>query len=175
MKAEEHTDMSRLKTVDKTKADFLDKVGLYDSLPLHDVQELLKAMKFLSHFKSLNYALALTCIREGHELLHEKVFPFLLRSNADCARNLTVLDPITPAFARSWLKKLLKPTPSRNLTQTQKRRIFDALQHFNETELQVMHDLIKCYVLDNNKSKQVILDTLPLELRHVLYKYAFAV
>ena len=32
--------MDRLNAVDKTLADFLDKVGWHDSLPLHDVQEL---------------------------------------------------------------------------------------------------------------------------------------
>ena len=46
---------------------------------------------------------------------------------------------------------------------------------FNETELQVMHELIKCYGLDIDKSRNVNLDALPLELRHVLYKYALAV
>ena len=82
VKAKEHTDMSRLNAVDKTLADILDKVGWYDLLPLHDVQELPKAMKFRSHFKSLNYAIALSCILEGHELLQEKISPFLPRSNA---------------------------------------------------------------------------------------------
>ena len=38
MKAIEYSDMDRLNAVDKTLADFLDRVGFYDSLPLHDVQ-----------------------------------------------------------------------------------------------------------------------------------------
>ena len=175
VKAKEHTDMSHLNAVDRTSADFIDRVGWCNSLPLYHVQELLKAMKFRSHFKSLKYAIALACILQGHELLEEKISPFLPRSNAAWAGNLIVLDPVQPAFLRSWLKKLLKPTPSRNLTQTQKRRIFDVLQHFNETELQVMHDLIKCYGLDIDKSRHVNLDSMHLELRHVLQQYALAV
>ena len=115
VKSKEHTDMSRLNAMDKTLGDFLDRIGWYDSLPLpwHDVQELLKAMKFRSHLKSLNYAIALTCILEEHELLQEKISPFLPRSNAASARDLVVLDPVLPAFVRSWLKKLLmiKPAP----------------------------------------------------------------
>ena len=52
MMARQYTNMDRLNAVDKTTlADFLNKVGWYDSLPLHDVQELLKAMKFRRHFK----------------------------------------------------------------------------------------------------------------------------
>ena len=130
VKAKQHTNMSRLNAVDKTLADFLDRVGWYDSLPLHDIQELLKVMKFRSHFKSLNYAIALTCTLEGHELLQEKISPFLLRSNAAWARHLAVLDPVPPAFVRTWLKKLFKPTPSRNLTQNTEKTNLDALQHF---------------------------------------------
>ena len=49
MKAKENTDIDRFNAVDKTLADFLDKVGWYDSL--HDIQELLKAMKFRSQSK----------------------------------------------------------------------------------------------------------------------------
>ena len=175
MKAKEYTDMDRLNAVVKTLADFLVKVGVYDSLPLHDIQELLKAMKYRSEFKPLNYAIALTCILDGHQA-QEKIAPFLPRSNKACARSLAVLDPVSPVFIRSWLKNLLKPTHSRILTQTQKKRIVDALQHLNETELQVMYDLIKCYGLDMiDKSRCLNLDACPLELRHVLHKYALAV
>ena len=110
IKAREYSDMDRLNAVDKTLADFLDKVGWHDSLPLHDVQELLKAMKFRSGFRSINYAIALTCILDGHEELQEKIAPFLPRSNAAWARSLAVLDPVPPVFVRSWLKNLLKPT-----------------------------------------------------------------
>ena len=127
MKAKDHTDMSRLNAVDKALADFIDKVGWYHSLPLHDIQELLKAMRFLSHFKSLNYANALTSILEGHELLQEKIAPFPPRSNAALTRNLTVLDPVPPSFVRSWLKKLLKPIPSGILNSNTKKQTFDAL------------------------------------------------
>ena len=175
MKARENSDMNRLNAVDKTLADFLDKVGSYDSLTRHDIQELLKAIQFRSHYKSLNYAIALTCILEGHELLQETIAPFLPHSNTAWARSLAIMIPIPPAFVQNWLKHLLRSAPSRNLTQTQKKRIFDALQHFNETELQVIYDLIKCYGLDIEKSRHLNLDALPLELRHVLHKYALAV
>ena len=111
VKAKEHTDMSRLNAADKTLADFLDKAGWYDLLPLHGVQERLKAMKFRSHFKRLNYTIALTCILEGYELLQEKISPFLPHSNAAWARNLTVLDPVPPAFIRTWLKSYSSPPP----------------------------------------------------------------
>ena len=174
MMARQYTNMDRLNAVDKALAAFLEKVGWDDSLPLHDVQELLKAMKFRSGYKSLNYAIALTCILEGHEI-QEKISPFLPRSNAAWARSLAVLDPVPPVFIRSWLRNLLKPTSSRNLTQTQRKRLNDGLSHFNETELQVMFDLMKCYGVHLQKSRQVDIDTLPLELRHVLHKYALAV
>ena len=174
MKAREYTTMDRLNAVDKALGEFLDKVGWNDSLPLHDIQELLKAMKHRSGYKSLNYAIALTCILDGHQV-QEKIASFLPRSNAAWARSLAVLDPVPPVFIRSWLNNLLKPTPSRNLTQTQKKRIFDALQKFNETELQVMYDLIKCYGLDIDKSRHLNLDALPLELKHVVHKYVLAV
>ena len=139
--------MDRLNAVDKTLADFLDKVGWHDSLPLHDVQELLKAMKYRSGFRSINYAIALTCILDGHEELQEKIAPFLPRSNAAWARSLAVLDPVPPVFVRSWLKNLLKPAPSRNLTQTQKKRVHDSLPHVTDTELLVMYDLIESRVM----------------------------
>ena len=176
IKAREYSDMDRLNAVDKTLADFLDKVGWHDSLPLHDVQELLKAMKFRSGFRSINYAIALTCILDGHEELQEKIAPFLPRSNAAWARSLAVLDPVPPVFVRSWLKNLLKPTPSRNLTQTQKKRVHDSLPHFTDTELQVMYDLIECYGFDTSRpSRHLNLEALPLELRHVVHKYVLAV
>ena len=176
IKAREYSDMDRLNAVDKTLADFLDKVGWHDSLPLHDVQELLKAMKFRSGFRSINYAIALTCILDGHEELQEKITPFLPRSNAAWARSLAVLDPVPPVFVRSWLKNLLKPTPSRNLTQTQKKRVHDSLPHFTDTELQVMYDLIECYGFDMSRpSRHLNLEALPLELRHVVHKYVQAV
>ena len=60
--ARQHTDMDRVNTVDKALAAFGEKVGFCDSLPLHGIQELLKAMKFRSGQKSLNYAIAPTCI-----------------------------------------------------------------------------------------------------------------
>ena len=79
----------------------------------------------------------------------------------------------------SFRKKLVKkPTQAHRLEKSHsntEKRIFDALQHFNETELQVMHDLIKCYGLDIDKSRHLILDALPWELRNVLHNYALAV
>ena len=38
-----------------------------------------------------------------------------------------------------------------------------------------MFDLMKCYGVHLEKSGQVDIDALPLELRHVLHKYALAV
>ena len=48
MMARQYTNMDRLNAVDKALDAFLEKVGWCDSLPLHDIQELLKAMKFRS-------------------------------------------------------------------------------------------------------------------------------
>ena len=137
-------------------------------------------MKFRSGFRSINYAIALTCILDGHKELQEKVAPFLPRSNSAWARSLAVLDHVPPVFVQSWLKNLLKPTPSRNLTQTQKKRVHDSLPHFTDTELQVLYDLIKCYGFDTSRHSDTSrhlanLEALPLELRHVVHKYVLAV
>ena len=180
MKAREYSDMDRLNAVDKTLADFLSRVGFYDSLPLYDVQKLLKAIKYWSGFRSINYVIALTCILDGQKELQENIAPFLPRSNAAWARSLAVLDPVPPVFVRSWLKNLLKPTPSRNLTQTQKKRVHNSLPHFTDTELQVMYDLIKCYGFDTSRHSDTSrhlanFEALPLELRHVVHKYVLAV
>ena len=174
MMVRQYTDMDRLNAVDKTLAAFLEKIGWCDSLPLHEVQELLKAMKYRSGYRSLNYAIALTCILD-EDRIRQKIAPFLPRSNAAWARSLAVLDPVPQVFIRSWLKNLLNPTSSRNLTQTQRKRFNEGLILFDETQLQVMFDLIRCYGVKIEKSRHLDIDTLPLELKHVLHKFALAV
>ena len=173
MKAREYSDMDRLNAVDKTLADFLDRVDFYESLPLHDVQELLKAMKFRSGFRSINYVIAPTCILDGHKELQEKIAPFLPRSNAAWARSLAVLDPVPPVFVRSWLKNLLKSHTNTEETSPQ----FTATFYRHRTSSHVRTDQVLWLSYEQTfryeQTPLANLYALPLELRHVV-KYTFS-
>ena len=112
------------------------------SLPLHDVQELLKATKYRSGFRSSNYAIALTCILDGQKELQEKIAPFLPRSNAAWARSLAVLDFVPPVFVRSRLKNLLKPTPSSHTNTEETSPQFPATFYRHRTSSHVRFDQV---------------------------------
>ena len=108
----------------------------------------------------------------------DKVAPFLPKSNVAWARSSRLLQPAPMQFVDSWLRNLRRRCPSKDLSKTQKKRFYDSFKLLDETERQTMYNLMHCYGrvhyygLDETNDLDVLL---PIELRHVLYRYLLAV
>ena len=103
-----YTDVDRCNAVDKNLLKFLEKVNMRSSLPLHIIQQRLRAMKIDSGYKNLNYAIALLCIHEGDEEAQEGLSPALPRSNVAWARSMRLLARVPTSFVGGWLNNLLR-------------------------------------------------------------------
>ena len=169
----------RLDAVDRALDKFLNRISLQTYLPMYIVQSRLRAMKIDAGYKSLNYAIALSCILEGDEALQEEIRPYLPRSNNAWARSMRLMAPPPAIFVQNWLKNLLKrsttyvpPTPSRDLSKQQEQRFKETLERFDDVEHQVRRDLVTAYDSDLEPDD---FSRLPSELRIALYKFAMAV
>ena len=110
-----HASTDRLQAVDKHLLEFMVKADV--RAPLHPIQERLRFMKKESGYKSLNYAIALTCILEDDSESQEKLRPFLPKSNVSWARSSRLLKPQPRHFLRVWIHRLKenpKPSPKLN-------------------------------------------------------------
>ena len=171
----EYTDADRLIALDEALVKFMEKTELRPTVPLFLIQERLRALKIDCGYKNLNYAIALTCILEGDREAQEKLSSFLPKSNVAWVRSWRLLtaDPLPRPFLKSWLKNLLDQCPPKDLSKRQKTRFYRIIQHFDETRLKLMHDLMVCYG-PHFYTDRVDLELLPFDLRHALYKFALA-
>ena len=150
-----YSDRDRLKAVDKALYKIIDHVCLQTDLPMHTTQERLRAMKIDAGYKSLNYAIAFSCILEGDHAAQEEIRPdfFPCMSNNAWAWSMRLMSPPPVIFLKNWLHNLTRtsltyvPTSSsRDLSKQQEERFPENVQRFYKLERPVMHDLAAPYV-----------------------------
>ena len=169
----------QLNAVDKALYKFIDRICLQTDIPMYTVQERLRAMKIDAGYKSLNYAIALSCILEGDHEAQEKIRPFLPKSNNAWARSMRLMSPPPVIFLKNWLNNLMRtsltyvpPSSSRDLSKQQEERFRENVQRFDELERKVMHDLAATYDCELDADDFL---RLPTQLKIALYKYSMAV
>ena len=161
-----YSSTDRIQAVDRHLIEFMQKTGIVS--PLHPIQERLKFMKKESGYKSLNYAIALTCILEGDCDSIMKLLPFLPDSNVAWARSSRMLRPQPPSFVMAWLYHLMKnPRP---LSKSQLKKFHDHVSLFQPDHVDLMYRLIRCYGCYGYD-----LDALPHDLKCALYRYSCAI
>ena len=116
--AHAYTATDRLQAIDKHLLEFMEKADV--RAPLQPIQERLRFMKKESGYKSLNYAIALTCILEDDSESQEKLRPFLPKSNVSWARSRRLLKPLPHHFLRVWIRRLKENL--KQLTKAQQRK-----------------------------------------------------
>ena len=169
----------QLNAVNKALYKFIDRICLQTDLPMYTVQERLRAMKIDAGYKSLNYAIALSCILEGDHEAQEEIRPFLPKSNNAWARSMRLMSPPPVIFLKNWLNNLMRtsltyvpPSSSRDLSKQQEERFRENVQRFDELERKVMHDLAATYDCELDADDFL---RLPTQLKIALYKYSMAV
>lgn len=167
VKPRSYTGTDRLQAVDRHLVDFMSKTGV--TVPIHPVQERLRFMKKEGGFKSINYAIALTCILADDDTSVEKLKPFLPRSNVSWARSMRLLDPVSNAFVYAWYRHMRQGV-NRPLSLSQCKRLNRNFALLEERQTEVMYRLIRCYGCYGYD-----LPSLPMPLRSILYKFTCAV
>ena len=169
----------QLNAVDKALYKFIDRICLQTDLPMYTVQERLRAMKIDAGYKSLNYAIALSCVLEGDHAAQEEIRPFLPKSNNAWARSMRLMCPLPVIFLKNWLNNLMRtsstyvpPSSSRDLSKQQEERFRENVQRLDELERQVMYDLAATYACELDAEDFL---RLPTQLKIALYKYTMAV
>ena len=170
----------QLNAVDKALCKFIDRICLQTDLPMYTVQERLRAMKIDAGYKSLNYAIAVSCILEGDHEAQEEIRPFPPKSNNAWARSMRLMSPPPVIFLKNWLNNVMRtsltyvpPSSSRDLSKQQEERFRENVQHFDELERKVMHDLAAMYDCELDADDLLRLKT---QLKIIaLYKYSMAV
>ena len=158
----------RLRAVNKHLARFITKADL--RIPMHPLQERLQAMKKQSRYKSLNYAIALTCLVEPHDIESlEKLRTFLPKSHLAWARSSKIFPrPLPPSFIRCWLNHLMKST--KPLTATQEKAFHERLARLQPDDMKLMLRLIRSYGCPPDRE----VCTYPDDLRCALYRFSRA-
>ena len=169
-----YTSADRLNAVDKALVKFIEKIGYCTNIPLNVIEDRVRAMKIESGFKSLNYALAVMCVLDGDAFAQDRIRPFLPRSNVAWARSLRLLSPVPGVFMNNWLRNLLEPRLSKDLSERQKKRFYANLERFDNVEHQTMQDLIARYDRELDWSTKD-LEKIPIPLRHALHRFSMAV
>ena len=168
--AHAYTATDRLQAVDKHLLEFMVKADV--RAPLHPIQERLRFMKKESGYKSLNYAIALTCILEDDSESQEKLQPFLPKSNVSWARSSRLLKPQPRHFLRVWIRRLKEnPKP---LTKAQQRKFGENVALLlQQPELSALfHSIISFH---GYGMYGYHLDDLPDDLQCALYRFSCAV
>ena len=94
----------RLSAVDKHLIRFMERTGV--QVQLHGVQERLQFMKKDSGYKSLNYAIALSCICHEDKAACYALRSYLPKSNVSWARSSRLVSCMPRQFSDIWLRHL---------------------------------------------------------------------
>ena len=155
----------RLTAVDRHLVRFMQKTGVL--LNLHGVLEPLQYMKKESGYKSLNYAIALTCICAEHDEIFQKLQPYLPKSHVAWARSSKLMSCKPQQFSKAWLRQLLIRT--KPLTPFQLKKFKQNIREFNSEEKELMQRLIQSYGCCEPR-----VELIPAETKCALYRFSSA-
>ena len=156
----------RLSAVDKHLIRFMERTGV--QVQLHGVQERLQFMKKDSGYKSLNYAIALSCICHEDKAACYALRSYLPKSNVSWARSSRLVSCMPRQFSDIWLRHLL--INAKPLTRRQSSRLNENLDKFCREQNDAMRLLIESYGCGSDRH----VDSLPDDLRCALYRFSCA-
>ena len=160
----QYNDRKRLKAVDHHLIAFLEKVGLQTSI--YPLQESLRILKTQGHYKTINYAIALSCIMQDNVEAREKLSPWLPKYDQAWVRCVAIWRPVPQNFMWLWMIHLMRN--AQELSPMQEKRFLLNVSQFDEHQDNLLHGLIACYGVDYH----IPFD---MELKWLLYKYSCAI
>lgn len=166
LKARSYAAVDRLQAVDRHLKHFMGKAGI--SAPIHPLQERLRYWKKESRYRSLNYAIALTCVLYHDVHQREKLIPFLPESNVSWARSSQLMNPVPNEFVVAWYRHLMRNP--KQLSRPQANRFSRNVARLEPLQADLMYRLIRCHGYYGYD-----LSALPWELRCALYRFTRAI
>ena len=168
-----YTDSDRIQGVNRHLVHFLNKIDF--TLPhaqFHPVQEALQAMKKSSSYKSMNYAIALSCIlHEDHDAVRT-LRSSLPRSNVSWLRSSRITQPLPSCFPLMFLLHLMEHIKG-PLSARQLNTLKVNLSLMSPADLSMMHLLIDAYCWHDYSLEYLVdhVTSLPPDLANILYQF----
>jgi len=164
----------RMYGLDRHLLCFLAKCNLLsDEIHLHPVREHIQFLKKSCSYKSLNYAIALSCILYDDDVTClRKLRPFLPRSIVAWLRFSRLVQPLPERFPLLFVLHLMEfPKKMTSAKITSLRSNLLLLSRF---DLSTMHSLIDAYCWESFSLKHLLgnLDTLHPDLISIMYRFS---
>ena len=163
----------RLSGVDRHLLHFLSKTELLsDQLCVHTLREQILAMKKSSLYKSINYAIALSCIVYDTNVdVLRKLRSYLPRSNVSWLRFSRIMKPLPQHFPLLYVLRLMEST--RMVSSSQLSTLRTNLLILSPSDTSLMVSLIDAYCWETYSLDHVIqnLHTFDSDLISILYQF----